>query len=67
MSIHSIDLPPGVDIADVIAREEYGEESYESQDNVAVERQERREADAVYWRTIRREKLKNLRRNASRP
>ena len=55
MSIHSIACEPGVDIADILARDEYGEDTVESQDNPGREDwEDLRAADAAYYRTVRR-------------
>ncbi len=68
MSIHCYpELLPGESIEDVIAREEAGEDTIESQDNAISERQDRRHAEAVYFRTIRREGIKSKRKNLAKP
>lgn len=55
MSIHSIACEPGVDVADILAREEYGEDTIESQDNPGRDDYaELRAVEAVYARTMRR-------------
>lgn len=63
MSIHALPDIPGVDVAELIAREMAGEDSIETQDDPdGIDRQERRRADAIYFSTIRREGLRSKRR-----
>ena len=68
MSIHAYpELPPGVDINTFIESQEAGEDTVESQDNPSPEdwcsmRGDRRAAEAVYFRTLRREGLKHKRK-----
>lgn len=78
MSIHSLPDVPGVDVHELIAREMAGQFSRDSQDDlgfslrdadaeddpIVVERQDRKKADAIYFRTLRREGLKAKRRFA---
>ena len=76
MSIHSLPDVPGVDVHELIARETSGDYSREAQDDVGyslwdaeddpivVERQDRKKADAIYFRTLRREGLQAKRRFA---
>jgi hypothetical protein len=80
MSIHSLPDVPGVDVHELIAREMAGQFSREAQDDlgrslwdepedaeddpVLIERQDRKKADAIYFRTLRREGLQAKRRFA---
>ena len=79
MSIHSLPDVPGVDVHELIAREMAGQFSREAQDDlghslwdeedaeddpIVAERQDRKRADAIYFRTLRREGLKAKRRFA---
>lgn len=55
MSIHSLPMVDGVDVADLIAREEYGEDTLESQDNpTADDWQALRHAESAYFAMQRR-------------
>ena len=57
MSIHSLPDVPGVDVADLLAREMAGDDTVESQDNPSRDdwellAEERRQADWAYYRTV---------------
>lgn len=53
--IHSLPDVPGVDVSDVIAREEYGEDSCESQDNPGRDDWDAlRGAGKAYWEMVAR-------------
>lgn len=57
MTQATLSLPQGVSVSQFVSDPFDDADTVDTQDDVLVsEREERRQADAIYWRTIRREK-----------